>query len=74
MVAIGMATTTRKNTMVAALASMPLTNSGPKPHANTARDAAKIGRPARRWTVVTVASPAQNTSGMNVWSSSGGRT
>ena len=36
---------TRQNTMVAADASIPLTNSGPKPHANTASATANSGKP-----------------------------
>ena len=39
---------TRQKTIVGADASMPFTNSGPKPHANTASATANSGIPLRR--------------------------
>ena len=45
--AIAVPMMTRQNTMVDDDASMPLTNSGPKPHANTASATASNGSPLR---------------------------
>ena len=44
--AIAVPMVTRHKTMVGADASMPFTNSGPKPHANTATATASSGEPA----------------------------